>query len=122
MGMIRKTLSVGTLGLVSFRSKSEKLGRSEAKLGAMSAGLDSEHAAREEAESRATAAETQLKAAKHEAAAARKQASRLRKRSKHSATLAGVSDAGKKLGRKGKRAAKHLAESAHAVVSDAVDH
>jgi type II secretory pathway pseudopilin PulG len=32
MGMIRKTVSIGTLGLVSFRSKQERLDRAEAAL------------------------------------------------------------------------------------------
>ena len=32
MGVIRKTASVGTLGLINFRSKKEKLHRTERKL------------------------------------------------------------------------------------------
>ena len=45
MGMIRKTLSIGTLGLVNFRSKKEKLARSEATTAAdrKSTRLNSSH-------------------------------------------------------------------------------
>ncbi len=80
MGMIRKTMSIGTLGLVSFRSKSERLARAETTLGEVSQARDLERAGRVEAETKALAAEAQLKLAKHEAAVARKHASKLRKR------------------------------------------
>jgi hypothetical protein len=82
MGMIRKTLSIGTLGLVNFRSKKEKLARSEANAGVIAAERDLERAARLDAETRAATAQVQLKLAKREAAAASKQAAKLRKRGK----------------------------------------
>lgn len=93
MGMIRKTLSIGTLGLVSFRGKSERLERAETNLGLVVRARDLEHAGRVEAEARAAAAQLQLKLAKREVAAARKQSSRLRKRGKRSRPLAGMGDA-----------------------------
>jgi hypothetical protein len=80
--MIRKTVSIGTLGLVNFRSKKEKLRRSEANAGAIAAERDLERAARLDAETRAATAHVQLKMAKREAAAASKQAAKLRKRGK----------------------------------------
>ena len=82
MGMIRKTLSIGTLGLVNFRSKKEKLARSEATTAAVAADRDLERAARLDAETRAATAQVQLKLAKREAAVASKQAAKLRKRGK----------------------------------------
>jgi hypothetical protein len=68
MGMIRKTMSVGTLGLVSFRSKKEKLRRAERSSRKAETALEAEHAARVSAESRITAAEKRVK---HARAAAR---------------------------------------------------
>jgi ElaB/YqjD/DUF883 family membrane-anchored ribosome-binding protein len=60
MGMIRKTLSVSTLGLVSFRSTKELLQRAErARLGAERE-LMRERTARLSAESRVSAAERRL--------------------------------------------------------------
>ena len=53
MGVIRKTLSIGTLGAVSFRSKKERLRRAERAQRAAEAALDDEHAARVSAEDRA---------------------------------------------------------------------
>ena len=82
MGMIRKTLSIGTLGLVSFRSKKEKLARSQATTAQVAAERDLERAARLDAETRAATAHVQLKLAKREAAVASKQAAKLRKRGK----------------------------------------
>src|SRR4051812_37339343 len=56
MGMMRKTLSIGTLGLVSFRSKNERLERAEQALTEAEAGRDAEHEARSAAEQRAAEA------------------------------------------------------------------
>jgi Tfp pilus assembly protein PilX len=58
--MVRKTLSVGTLGVVSFRSKKEKLRRAERE-------LDKETRQREAAETRFSAAEKRLKHAMSQA-------------------------------------------------------
>ena len=69
MGMVRKTLSVGTLGIVSFRSKKEKLRRAEHELA-------KEQRQREDAESRVAAAEKKLK---HATASAAKRDKKLEK-------------------------------------------
>ena len=45
MGMIRKTMSIGTLGLVSFRSKKERLARAEAALNDTQSALEDQSAA-----------------------------------------------------------------------------
>src|SRR6476660_3502317 len=50
MGVMRKTLSVGTLGVVSFRSKKERLRRAERSQRDAEAFLEAEHAARVAAE------------------------------------------------------------------------
>ena len=50
MGLVRKTLSVGTLGVVSFRSKKEKLRRAERAREEAELALEAEHDARENAE------------------------------------------------------------------------
>ena len=52
MGLIRKTLSVGTCGVVSFRSKKERLRRAERSQHDAEASLIGEHAARVAAEGR----------------------------------------------------------------------
>jgi hypothetical protein len=53
MGLIRKTLSVGTIGLVSFRSKKERLQRAERAQRDAETLLEREHVARVAAERRA---------------------------------------------------------------------
>jgi hypothetical protein len=125
MGIIRKTLSIGTLGLVSFRSKKEKLARSQATTAQVAAERDLERAARLDAETRAATAHVQLKLAKREAAAASKDAAKLRKRgkrgkrAKHSTPLADVSSAltsavksAEPAMRSGVESAQHLAHDA----------
>ena len=72
MGLIRKTLSVGTLGIVSFRSKKEKLRRAERSQEDAEAALDREHAARVSAEERSIAAEKRVKRAQAEVAHAKR--------------------------------------------------
>jgi hypothetical protein len=68
MGLVRKTFSVGTLGLVSFRSKKEKLRRAEGARNDAELALEEEHHAREHAEVRVAAAEKRVKHATAEAA------------------------------------------------------
>src|SRR3954452_8063527 len=63
MGMVRKTLSIGTLGLVSFRSKKELLARAEVSLDDAEAALAREQEAREMAEVRVAGAGKELKRA-----------------------------------------------------------
>lgn len=76
MGIIRKTASIGTLGIVSFRSKKELLRRAEKGKRAAEAELEREQAARAEADMRVSAAEKRVKraelAALHEAQVAAK--------------------------------------------------
>ena len=55
MGLIRKTMSVGTLGIVSFRSKKERLQRAERSQQGAEEALEREHAARLSAEVRTIA-------------------------------------------------------------------
>lgn len=78
MGLVRKTFSISTLGLVNFRSKKELLRRAEADLGAASSDLEREHHAREAAEARIAAAEERAKAAELQTLKAAKGAARLR--------------------------------------------
>jgi len=75
MGVIRKTASIGTLGIINFRSKKEKLRRSEAARAA-------EHVARETAEHGFAEAKTELRRLTSSEAKASKQLARLRKRSR----------------------------------------
>lgn len=73
MGMIRKTMSIGTLGLVSFRSKKELLERSESSRLEAEARLTDEQAARLVAEARVEVAEKQAEqASRRERRAAKK--------------------------------------------------
>jgi hypothetical protein len=63
MGIIRKTLSISTLGIVSFRSKKELLRRAEKDRRAAESELDREQAARVEADRRVAAAEKRVQQA-----------------------------------------------------------
>src|SRR6266404_2065672 len=82
MGVIRKTLSVGTLGLVSFRSKKERLRRAERSQRQAEASLLGEQAARIAAESRIAAAEKRVKHASADAAHAAKRLEQSKRRSR----------------------------------------
>jgi hypothetical protein len=76
MGIIRKTLSISTLGVVPFRSKRELLRRAEKARRAAAAQLEREQAARSEADRRVAAAEKRVQGAEllalHEAKVAAK--------------------------------------------------
>ena len=72
MGLVRKTLSVATLGAVSFRGKKEKLRRAERALRDAEQDLARERSARETAERRIGAAEERVKQATAEASHAAK--------------------------------------------------
>src|SRR5258708_16545266 len=91
MGLIRKTLSVSTLGVVSFRSKKERLRRAERSQRDAEASLHSEHAARVAAEGRITRAEKRVKQASAEAepAAKRLEQSEHRRPRRHSGQTMG---------------------------------
>jgi hypothetical protein len=82
MGLIRKTFSVGTLGMVSFRSKKERLRRAERSQGDAEASLQKEHAARVAAESRIATAEKRVKQTSAEAAQASKRLAQSKRRSR----------------------------------------
>lgn len=61
MGVVRKTLSVGTLGLVPFRSKQEQLDRAEQAMLKLEEARELTELARARAETRASVAEHELK-------------------------------------------------------------
>jgi len=75
MGVIRKTASIGTLGMVNFRSKKEKLNRAERA-------RDAEHLAREVAEASFSRVEGELRRLSSAETKAARQLARLRKRSR----------------------------------------
>ena len=97
MGLVRKSLSISTLGLVNFRSKKELLRRAESDLDAANAELARHQEARTAAEGRVGTAEKRTRQAELQALHAAKKAAKLR-------------------GKKGKRA-RSLAER----LSDAID-
>lgn len=80
MGLIRKTCSIGTFGIVPFRSKKEKLRRADRARLAAEAALDREQRAREAAEVRIAAAEKRVK---HAIAEASRTSHRLEKVKRH---------------------------------------
>ena len=82
MGLIRKTLSVGTFGVVSFRSKKEKLRRAERSQHDAEASLEEEHAARVAAEDRVSGSEKRAKRASAQAAHTAKRLERSKHRNR----------------------------------------
>src|SRR4051812_36479506 len=87
MGLVRETLSVSTLGLISFRSKKEKLQRADGARAQAEAALEQEHGAREEAEIRVAAAEKRMK---HATADAERSSRRLRRAQRRARRRAGI--------------------------------
>ena len=88
MGLVRKTMSIGTLGLVHYRSSGERaLRKAHKELDAANSDLERERSARADAEDGITRAEQRAHAAEAEARKAARSASRHR-------------------GRKGRKAAK----------------
>lgn len=89
MGIIRKTLSISTLGVVPFRSKRELLRRAENARRAAASQLEREHAARAEADRRVAAAEKRMRGAEltalHEAKVAAKAKAKRRRRGRRTA-------------------------------------
>ena len=75
MGVIRKTASIGTLGIINFRSKKEKLERAEKA-------LMQEHAARQAAENGLHAVGSELRRLSDAEMKAARQLARLRRRSR----------------------------------------
>ena len=80
MGLIRKTLSVTTLGLVGWKSKKELLRETEADLAATRAELEETSALRAALEDRLGTTERKLSAAEVEAVGAAKKARRAERR------------------------------------------
>lgn len=84
MGLIRKTVSISTLGIVPFRSKKERLRRAESAYRKATDELETEQQARVEADRRVSAAEKRARLAEltaiHEARAAAKAKRRARGR------------------------------------------
>ena len=80
MGLIRKTLSVTTLGLVGWKSKKELLRETEADLAATRAELEETSALRAALEDRLGTTERKLSAAELEAVGAAKKARRAERR------------------------------------------
>lgn len=150
MGIIRKTASIGTLGIVSFRSKKELLRRAEKGKRAAEAELEREQAARAEADKRVTAAEKRVQraelAALHEAQAAAKAKAKGKRgrKGRHDRGIADrlsdivataqpvVEQQAKEVGRRARKAAKAsrkasrkaadvATEAAHGIKDDLVD-
>ena len=138
MGLVRKTLSVGTLGVVSFRSKKEKLRRAEKARREAEIALEDEHSARENAETRIAAAEKRLKHATSEASRTAHQLEKVKRNRRRKAALTDLiasaepvvrggvdsaksagSDAAKR-GRKAGRKARKAAARATTATRDAV--
>jgi fused signal recognition particle receptor len=111
MGMIRKTLSIGTLGLVSWRSKAEKLEIAEYVLAQAEARTEAEHAARLGAEARADRATAEL-------VRSAKQSRRQRRREETKTLLAKSSEAVEEIG----HAVAHSAKAAEPKVRRARRH
>ncbi|QGG93769.1 hypothetical protein [Actinomarinicola tropica] len=109
MGLIRKTLSISTLGLVSWRSKKERIRRAEKALADAEADLEREHQAREAADGRLSEALKRAKKAEldaiQEAEAAGKERRR-RKRHDKAAAAATMKAARKPKSRRAKRKAE----------------
>lgn len=126
MGVIRKTASISTLGIINFRSKKEKLQRAERATALAVAGRDAEHLARSVAESGLKTMGSELRRLSHSEEKAARQLARLRKRSRRvrkaetlSSMLANASPMmqematkGRKQGRKAKKAARSAAKRA----------
>ncbi|MEZ5225677.1 MAG: hypothetical protein R2710_03110 [Acidimicrobiales bacterium] len=120
MGAIRKTLSIATLGIVNFRSKSERLARAENERDlALAAGSEASARA-EKLSARARRAEKRAKKAEWRALGEAKKSRRERRRADRSAdsTVVGASDRavvlGRRARRKAKKEAKQLARSGRA--------
>jgi hypothetical protein len=115
MGIIRKTASISTLGLISFRSKKERLRRAEAAHDAATAELLAEQSARSAADRRVAAAERRAHAAElaalHEAKVADKRSRKLK---------AAKADRGRRGRRKAAKRARHAEASMRESVSGLV--
>ena len=114
MGMIRKTLSVSTLGLVSFRSKKERLARADRSLRKAEQELDREHTGRLAAESRISVAEHRVKQATADAERAAKRLEQSKRNDRRAALVREAVDDMRPVGRKAAKAARRSARDAKA--------
>lgn len=112
MGMIRKTLSVSTVGLVSFRSKKERLARADRALRKAEHDLDREHTSRLVAETRIGAAEHRLKRATGDAERASKRLARSKKNDRRAGLVRDIVEDMQPVGRKAAKAARRSARDA----------
>ncbi len=136
MGLIRKTASVATLGIIPFRSKKEKLRRAEKAHREAEAELLGEQAARAESDKRLAAAEKRarnaellaLQQAKKADIARGKRRDRRRKARAHArdaiddlvgSTTPVVEERAKELSRRGRKAAAKAAKRAEAAAEEA---
>ncbi|MEY2431090.1 MAG: hypothetical protein QOC92_815 [Acidimicrobiaceae bacterium] len=129
MGLIRKTFSVGTLGIVNFRSNKEKLRKAERAQRDAQVALDREQSARTAAEDRIAAAEKRVSHATAEAAKAAKTAERAKRRNrKKGRTLPAPNVAhavetaratGSEVVERGRKAAKRARKAAKRAAADA---
>ena len=130
MGLIRKTMSISTLGIVDFRSKKELLRRAEKAQREARAQLAGEQAARATADRRIVAAEKRARQAellaaqqakKAEAAKAKRRRHRRRNRVldvRDSAT-GPLEERARDLGRRGRKAAAKASKRAEAAAGEA---
>ena len=140
MGVIRKTLSISTLGIVDFRSKKEQLRRAEKAHRTARAELAGEQAARSAADKRIAAAEKRARQAELLALQQSKKADvargkrKDRRRERRAAATSHAMDAiegfvttnapvveerAKDLGRRGRKAASKAAKRAEAAADQA---
>ena len=136
MGVIRKTLSISTLGIIDFRSKKEQLRRAEKAHRVARAELVGEQAARSAADKRIGAAEKRahqaellaLQQAKKADVARGKRRDRRRAAGSQAmdaieglvtANLPGVEERAKDLGRRGRKAAAKATKRAEAAAAEA---
>jgi hypothetical protein len=116
MGLIRKTISISTLGIVPFRSKKERLRRAERACSDANRELAAEQAAREAVEGRVSAAEKRAKLAEllalHEAKAANG-----RRHKRRRARM----EKGRTARKEAVRRARHAKQEVQGTVSDLVD-
>ena len=114
MGMIRKTLSVGTFGMVSFRSTKEQLRRAERARWSAERDLEREHDARLDAETRVSKAERRLQQASDAAhrATERLERSRAKRRGERSERVRKLVESAEPAGRRAKAVARKSARDA----------
>lgn len=114
MGVIRKTLSVTTLGLVGWKSKGEQLAETEAELAVARAELEETSALRSALEQRLGSVEKELEGAEHDAASGAKAARREERRRQRRARLDAAAREAEARAEKARRQAEAKAEEAKA--------